>query len=204
MKRLVVSMVILLAGFLILTRTFAAPEGEEPKPAKESKTPESGKVPMKEDKAYAFLGGHLDFLADPNAIRTKVNEFEGLEKALEELSERSREEMRGWTSGIGPKIRIDEDTLDDRIDLVRDVQYQVLNELVLLREFAIEEKAKKTTAAIEGLLLARRERYESVYDKMQKAEKQIRRRDRDSRTQRTRESDRERNRDREERFPKRR
>jgi hypothetical protein len=47
------------------------------------------------------------------------------------------------------------------------VHQQVLAEISSVRIVAVEEKAKKTTAAIDGLLLARQERFVKLTNKME-------------------------------------
>ncbi|MHC4499900.1 MAG: hypothetical protein ACYS21_12390, partial [Planctomycetota bacterium] len=69
MKRFVVSISILLAGLLILTQSFAAGEGQEYEPAKKGRVVKRVDVQAKKDKALAFLGDDLEFMADPNAIK---------------------------------------------------------------------------------------------------------------------------------------
>jgi hypothetical protein len=174
-----------LAGFFILAQAFAAAEDKESKPAKKSSTPKSGKVQVQEGSTYRkWLRKDLAFLADSNtagAIRAKLKQFEGLEKGLEKINQKSKDEVGEWTLGIGKKIRLDEDTLEDRIDLGRDVQRQVIRELVFLRGIAVKEGAKETAAAIEGVLLDRQRRYEKIFDEMSEAEDRIRQRDREER-----------------------
>lgn len=188
MKRFVVSISILLAGLLILTQSFAAGEGEEYEPAKKGKVVK--RVDMqakKKDKALAFLGDDLEFMADPNAIRAKLKKFEGLDTALEQANRKSQYEVEEWLSGLGiggRKIRIDEDVLEDRMDLLEEAQEQVLEELVFIRKIAVEEGAGKTTAAVEGVLLARRERYKKIYDQMEETEERIDEMDREGRIRR--------------------
>jgi hypothetical protein len=94
----------------------------------------------------------LDTLADPNEIKARIKTFEGLEKALEEVTKKSQSEMRQW-----PQKRYDNKTL-----LVRTVQKQFEDELGFVRKVAVEEKAKKTTEAIDSLLTRRKERLKKV------------------------------------------
>ena len=64
MKRLAVSILILLAGSLLLARAFAAAENKQPKPAKKSSTPKSAKVEVQEGSTYRkWLRKDLAFLA---------------------------------------------------------------------------------------------------------------------------------------------
>lgn len=203
MKRLAVSILILLAGFLVLAQAFAAAENKESKPAKKSSTPKSGKVQVPEDSIYRkWLRKDLAFVADSNtaeAIRAKVKQFKGLEKGLEKVNKKSEDEVSEWTRDLRPKrIRIDEDTLEERIDLAVDVQRQAIRELAFIREIAVQEGAQKTTAAVEGLLLGRQERYAKIFNMMREGTNMINRRDREERSKRKSERNmRDRDRDRE-------
>lgn len=205
MKRLFVSILILLAGFFILAQAFAAAEDKESKPVKKSEAPKKrGTAKVQKDREYVrWLGKNVEFMADSNtasAIRAKLKKFEGLEKGLEKVNQKSKDEVSEWTRGIGTKkVRIDEDTLDDRIDLGGDVQRQVIRELVFLRGIAVKEGAKETVAAIEGLLLDRQQRYEKLFDKWNEATERIRQEDEEERDRKRRERkirDRSRDRDR--------
>lgn len=57
-------------------------------------------------------------------------------------------------------------TVDNKEDLANTVNEQLMIELTSIRTIAVEEEAKKTTAAIEGLLLSRQERFEELALKM--------------------------------------
>jgi hypothetical protein len=94
-----------------------------------------------------------DLLADPNEIKARVKTFSGLEKAVKEAADKSSTEMRHW----GQK------RYDNRTILLRAVQKQFEEEMTLVRKIAVEEKAKKSTAAIDGLLSAKKERTAAVY-----------------------------------------
>ena len=96
--------------------------------------------------------------ADPNeVIRANVRTFEGLETALESVSQKSQEEVREWTHGA----------VEDRLNLAKAVQEQIVAELDFIRKFAVEEGATKTTAAIDGLLMSRQERFEEIIRNME-------------------------------------
>jgi hypothetical protein len=55
-----------------------------------------------------------------------------------------------------------ETTVDDKDDLANMVFEQIRTEMSSIQNVAVEEQARKTTATIEGLLLARQERFEQV------------------------------------------
>ncbi len=94
----------------------------------------------------------IDILADPNEIKARIKTFEGLEKALAEVADKSQSEIRQWQ----------QKRYDNRTTLVRAVQKQFEDEIGFVRKAAVEEKAKKTTEAIDSLLSRRKERLKKV------------------------------------------
>lgn len=94
----------------------------------------------------------LNILADPNEIKSRIKTFEGLEKELKVVADKSQDELRSW-----PQSRY-----DNRTTLARSIDKQVEEELQFVRKVAVKESAKKTTAAIDNLLKGRRERYTKV------------------------------------------
>jgi len=199
MKRLVISVSILFTIFFVLSQVFAAVENEDFKRTKEGRAPKYSTLRPRSGRADAnSLTAELKFLADPNAIKGKIKEFEGLEKALANVTKGSQEETREWA----------QDTAADKVDLAKAVQKQAIAEFVFIRKLAVEEGAQKTVAAIDGLLLDRQERFGKVLGKMlERTEAQRRermkmrraersyRRGRGSRNGRTRYRDREREED---------
>ena len=97
--------------------------------------------------------GSLDILADPNEIKARIKTFEGLEKALEEITSKSRLEKGAWLQS----------KIDNRTSLSRAIEDQVKGELTFVRKIAVEEKAEKTTKAIDGVLSSRQQQYEKVH-----------------------------------------
>jgi hypothetical protein len=93
---------------------------------------------------------------DPNMFKTAIKPVVGLEKELEALAKKSENEMQQWLAGGG----------DNKISLANAVQEQIRAELILTRKAAVEEAAKKTTAAIDGLLLARQIRLAALVEKI--------------------------------------
>jgi len=96
--------------------------------------------------------GSLDILADPNEIKARIKTFEGLEKALDEIDSKSRLEKGAWLQS----------KIDNRTSLARAIEEQVKGELTFVRKIAVEEKAEKTTKAIDDVLSKRQQRYERV------------------------------------------
>jgi len=60
-------------------------------------------------------------------------------------------------------------TVDNKEDLANTVNEQLLIEFTSIRTVAVEEEAKKTIAAIEGLMLSRQQRFEEFTIKIEEA-----------------------------------
>ena len=58
---------------------------------------------------------------------------------------------------------------DNRATLVRTVEHQFNDEMVVVKKYAEEEKAAKTVKAIDGLTAKRQKRYAAIYDEMRAA-----------------------------------
>jgi len=125
---------------------------------------------------------------EPNAEDLQAKMLEDIEKAFEELKRGSQKEERGWLQLKAEK----------KTELVKAVQKQLLDELNVLREIAVEEKAVKTTAAIDKLLGDRQERFKKVFERMEAENEKMQRKEQ-MRERRSRERDRDRDRDRERR-----
>ena len=102
---------------------------------------------------------------DPNKVFAAVRAFPGLEQELTKVGKGSRAEVAEWR-------RLQDNlasatAVDNRSRLGREVQKQVALELGLLRKIAEEEGAKKTIAAIDGVLLFRQSRLEKLNKQMQ-------------------------------------
>lgn len=118
---------------------------------------------------------NIDPLADPNAAKARLRKFEGLEEALKNVEKESEKEVTEWIRGLTGSTPT----------LVKAVYEQVGAECDFVRKQAVEESAEKTTAAIDGVLLGRQERFDRIVEKMQ--EDMMRREERESkRTRRPR------------------
>ncbi len=95
----------------------------------------------------------IDLLADPNEIMARIKTFDDLEKAIVVVAAKSATEMRYWGSTT---------RTDNRSYVARAVKKQVEDELALVKKIAVEEKAAKTTAAIDALIKQRQGRYTKV------------------------------------------
>jgi len=172
MKRFVTLTMVLLLVSLALITTFAVSEGaipRLPRPRPTEQPPvDSGNL-YEEPTSLETPGierpkTEPDPLADPNKIRAKVKSFAGLEKALSDLYRQSQSEVNEWLKS----------TTDNRMNQVRAVERQVRAELDAIRKIAVEEKAVKTVAAIDGLSLNRQERSRKLLKKMEEEAKALR------------------------------
>lgn len=93
-----------------------------------------------------------DILADPNEIKARVKTFNGLEKSIKEVSDKSQNEMRQWQ----------QTRYDNRTILARYVDKQFDDEIDFIRTVAVEESAKKTIEAIDTLRTTRHERSSKI------------------------------------------
>jgi hypothetical protein len=118
----------------------------------------------------------VDILADPNEIIARVKTFQDLEKNVAEAADKSKIEMRHWELN----------KYDNRTSLVRAVQQQFEDEMTLVRKVAVEEKAKKTTAAIDSLLTKRQERAKRVNRELLLQKKELKETQVDSQSTRAR------------------
>ncbi|MHC4435311.1 MAG: ankyrin repeat domain-containing protein, partial [Planctomycetota bacterium] len=75
-------------------------------------------------------------------------------RPAEQLDRATQDEIRQWTQA----------SLDNKADLAKAVYPQIHDEFAVIRQVAVDEEAKKTTAAIDGILLARQVRLD-VYVK---------------------------------------
>ena len=94
----------------------------------------------------------VDLLVDPNEIKTRVKTFDGLEKSVKEVSDKSKNEERQWL-----QMRY-----DNRTTLLRAVDTQIEDEIDFVRKVAVEESAKKSVEAIDSLRTNRRKRSSKV------------------------------------------
>jgi hypothetical protein len=101
---------------------------------------------------------------DPNVVKAKIKTFEGLDKELKAVDRMGIRETRGWTARQSESSPI----------LAKAVYKQVEDELTFTRKTAVEENAAKTTAAIDGLMLTRNERFERLLKVMQEERKRLR------------------------------
>jgi hypothetical protein len=176
-KRLIIVTVCVFTSCFILAQAFAAEEDEQQKVTRPSKAAKysATRAPRQRRRANS-VADKLSFLADANTVKSNLKEFKGLEQEVDGLSKSGEKMMREWTRGPA----------GEKANLAEAVHQQVIEELVLIRKLAVEEGADKTTAAIDGLLLARQERYGKVLDRMEAEKRRMRRYERRGRRGRTR------------------
>jgi len=107
----------------------------------------------------------VDPLADPNKIQAAISKFEGLQGELDELDRKGADELPQWFQKES----------DNRMPLAKNVHDNLMEEIKFIRKLAVEENAKKTIAAIDGLMLRRQQRYENVEEKFRQQRMQLRR-----------------------------
>ena len=90
---------------------------------------------------------------------------------LEQTDREAENEIRQWLQA----------NLENRADLAKMVHEQIRVEISSIRNVAVEEETKKTTAAIDGVLLYRQMRFEALFRKMEE-EKQALQQAQDPRT----------------------
>jgi hypothetical protein len=155
-KVLVISMLILLAAFFSFTPAFGQPPEDKSPQLKEAE-------PQKT--ADANTAADTNAVADPNAVvRAEIEKFKGLGEALEQINAEGSNEISKWMN-----VR------EEKLNLVLAVQEQIAEEFKLLRELAVKEGAAETTAAIDGILLDRKERFNDVIEKLEKETERYRR-----------------------------
>jgi len=173
MKGMLISIAILLAVTLGFVASFAAEQNEAPRFRRLPERPNMDPNARGRGNAVARPETQLDILADPNEIKTRISNFEGLQEELDALENNNREEQRVWL------VR----RTDNRTTLAREVYSQLEAELFFIRKFAVEEGAEKTTAVIDGLLLSKSLRLESLLEELQEERRQIRQEQREEQRQ---------------------
>ena len=213
MKRLVLSRAVLLIGLFVAGQSFvptadgavgAASMAEElnvmgivanvtaSKTGKvgDANVPGSGGEARSLSRSFEGVGDVNVTVADanaavePNAEDPQAKMLEDIEKAFGNLKRGSQKEERGWVQLKAEK----------KMQLAKAVQEQLLAELDVLREIAVEEEAVKTTAAIDMLIADRQGRFEKVLERMKAEDEKMQRREqlRNKRERGDRERDKER------------
>jgi len=109
------------------------------------------------------VGSATDPLYDRGGVMPGTSRPQGAAGAAEQLDAETENEIRQWLQA----------TTDNRADLAKAVHQQIRAEISSVRVVAVEEQAKKTTAAIDGLLLARQTRFDAFVKKMEEQNKAL-------------------------------
>jgi hypothetical protein len=113
-----------------------------------------------------------NFVIDANAIARQLLEAPTLLPPLKVIDANSLSEQRAW---IGRRS-------DNRTTLLRTVQKQFEDEMSFVKKVAVEEKAVKTTKAVDDLVTARKKRYERIGQDLRDQIRQNRNESRDTGT----------------------
>jgi hypothetical protein len=89
---------------------------------------------------------------DPNAIMAQLKEFPDVVQALQEVDKKSDVEQRAWIQRRS----------DNRTGLLAAAQKQFEDEMVFVKKFAADEKAEKTTRAVDELTAKRKKREAAI------------------------------------------
>ncbi len=106
-------------------------------------------------------------MGEPYAQRYETmpgtSRYQGARRPSEPVDRETENEIRLWTQS----------TIDKREELAKGVHEQIRIEISVIRNVAVEEEAKKTTAAIDGLLLYRQMRFEGLVKKMEEEKRTL-------------------------------
>jgi hypothetical protein len=97
---------------------------------------------------------------DPMAIKDRIKAFAGLEEELANIEQQSDMEITEWINGLE----------EISTNIVKTIYEKIGEEYEFVRKQADEEKADKTTTAIDGMILYRSVRFEKIVEKMQEEE----------------------------------
>ena len=86
---------------------------------------------------------------------SRTNASDSDDEAQEPVDPEEQHEINQW-------LQADVQDYDSKVTLFTAINEQVMNEFSLIRQESEQEEAKKTTAAIDGLLLARKLRYDEL------------------------------------------
>ena len=103
---------------------------------------------------------NIDPLAEPNAVKKRIEMFQGLDKEFKNIVQKSDMEITEWINGIE----------DITPNIVKAIYEHIGAEYEFVRKQAGEEKADKTITVIDGVILYRNERFKKIVEKMQEEE----------------------------------
>jgi len=103
---------------------------------------------------------------------TRTSQYQSTRRPTEQLDAETENEIRQWLQA----------DVEDKTNLAQAVNEQLRLEIESVRSVAVEEEAKKTTAAIDGVLLYRQMRFEALIQKMEEEQQALRQQTQDPRT----------------------
>jgi hypothetical protein len=106
-------------------------------------------------------GDMADTLYESGGAMGRTGRTERPTRPEDQVDPQTEAEIRLWSQADPMK----------KTDLAEDVHKQILAEMESIRVVAVEEKAKKTTATIDGLMLARQQRHNLFLVKIEEAVK---------------------------------
>ena len=109
-------------------------------------------------------------LADPNAIKAKLQSLPDVAQALKTFDANSASEERSWASRRS----------DNRTTLIRTVARQFADEMTFLKGVATTENAPQTIAAIDALAAKRVARYEAIGSELREQRREALQEERES------------------------
>jgi hypothetical protein len=106
-----------------------------------------------------------DTLYGPEAVGTPRGGYgsENDGAQTEQLDPETQQQLNLWLQA----------TPDNKLELAREIHPIIQAEIGSIRAVAVEEKAKKTTAAIDGVLLARQERFDQLVIKLDEERRKL-------------------------------
>jgi WD40 repeat protein len=109
------------------------------------------------------LIANIDPITEPNAVKKRVEMFQGLNEALKNIETQSDREITEWVNGLE----------EITTNITKAIYENIGEEYNFIKKQADEEKAVKTSTTIDGVALYRSVRFEKIVEKMQ--EEQMRR-----------------------------
>lgn len=103
---------------------------------------------------------NIDPLKEPNAVKKRIEMFQGLDQEFKNIEQKSDMEITDWIKGLE----------DITPDIVKAIYEKIGAEYEFVTKQADEEKADKTATIIDGVMLYRSERFKKIVEKMQEEE----------------------------------
>ncbi len=117
-----------------------------------------------------------DDMTDPlygrGDVMPRTSRYQSTRRPTEQLDVETENEIRQWLQA----------DVGDKTNLADAVHQQLRLDIESVRGVAVEEEAKKTTAAIDGVLLYRQMRFEALIQKMEEEQQTLRQQTQDPRT----------------------